>query len=89
MCGEQCLLRRLDDIARDHPRVCGEQAIAKKFDETVMGSSPRVRGAEWVSEVSTETGGIIPACAGSRKRRRQPRAALRDHPRVCGEQAAK
>ena len=31
-------------------------------------------------------GGIIPACAGNRSRRRSKRWSLRDHPRVCGEQ---
>ena len=51
----------------------------------VVGSSPHVRGAQWVSEVAKDKDGIIPACAGSTSLRRWPFSMPRDHPRMCGE----
>ena len=81
-------LRGFRRISRrwDHPRVCGEQLRPKSNILTTAGSSPRVRGA-----VAYETGavgifGIIPACAGSSRRRHPERGNEWDHPRVCGEQ---
>ena len=73
-------------ILRDHPRVCGEQARREAYWPSVMGSSPRVRGAVRFAISLNLSLGIIPACAGSR-----PIVILEcgqpwDHPRVCGEQ---
>ena len=53
-------------MARDHPRVCGEQLTVAVTVVPVEGSSPRVRGAAEVNGLRDKRVGIIPACAGSR-----------------------
>ena len=70
---------------RDHPRVCGEHALAGGTSESGKGSSPRMRGAPLGSVKVLALGGIIPAYAGSTSG--APPAATRrwDHPRICGE----
>ena len=45
----------------DHPRVSGEHARASSAPLTVMGSSPRERGAHVVGGEGYEDAGIIPA----------------------------
>ena len=73
-------------MARDHPRVCGEQLTVAVTVVPVEGSSPRVRGAAEVNGLRDKRVGIIPACAGSSHLARSRRPCTRDHPRVCGEQ---
>ncbi len=70
----------------DHPRVCGEQSPAHSMSPPDRGSSPRVRGAGSRTSYSEKTVGIIPACAGSRRRHDGGPVGRRDHPRACGEQ---
>ena len=70
----------------DHPRVCGEQAMAPETIKPNPGSSPRVRGAEYIECGEWSVNGIIPACAGSRLRGFRRISRRWDHPRVCGEQ---
>ena len=70
----------------DHPRVCGEQKRYSMVARLVMGSSPRVRGAEPVPLRRGCFSRIIPACAGSRNIYKMNQKAYWDHPRVCGEQ---
>ena len=70
----------------DHPRVCGEQPAIPAQPLTVSGSSPRVRGAGPAVHDLAGLLGIIPACAGSRRKHRDRPYRRRDHPRVCGEQ---
>ena len=53
-------------IARDHPRVCGEQILRDILLTQSLGSSPRVRGAVPNFVLTNKELGIIPACAGSR-----------------------
>ena len=76
-------------FAGDHPRVCGEQCPSSRNCSCRRGSSPRVRGADLA--VCDDCGeiGIIPACAGSRTKITVATLVIGDHPRVCGEQAAK
>ena len=50
------------------------------------GSSPRVRGAGDLYWKDIESGGIIPARAGSSILKISVTDACRDHPRACGEQ---
>ena len=69
----------------DHPRVCGEHAIASVYDESIPGSSPRVRGTLCRPSRYRPDPGIIPACAGNTLSSRTWRRRTRDHPRVCGE----
>ena len=74
---------------RDHPRVCGEQAVKHVAYWGRTGSPPRVRGtgvtAQWVSY----PGWITPACAGNSKAPPRYLQTTLDHPRVCGEQGAR
>ena len=72
--------------SRDHPRACGEQAIAAGPRAGYAGSSPRVRGAEAQPHARSDALGIIPARAGSSAHCRCGGQAARDHPRACGEQ---
>ena len=50
---------------RDHPRACGEQTPRCAKSAAMAGSSPRVRGADFLGGVSAKDNGIIPARAGS------------------------
>lgn len=50
---------------RNHPRVCGEQVMASSCLASLLGSSPRMRGAAVEKVSCTYFGGIIPAHAGS------------------------
>ena len=70
---------------RDHPRGCGEHVIFSPLRDGVMGSSPRMRGAQSQSDLARSMGGIIPADAGSTPNERDSGGGNRDHPRGCGE----
>ena len=74
-------------LARDHPRVCGEQIQFRESNEVYLGSSPRVRGTDTNSFDGIAKAGIIPACAGNRPADVCPHQKRWDHPRVCGEQS--
>ncbi len=54
-----------EDSYKDHPRVCGEQAVEMVMERVEAGSPPRVRGT--VEDVFdfTARGWITPACAGN------------------------
>ena len=71
----------------DHPRVCGEQTSSMLVRKVHLGSSPRVRGADYHVGADRHHAGIIPACAGSSSSTLLGTSCPRDHPRVCGEQA--
>ncbi len=73
-------------IAWDHPRVCGEQDGLPQITPTLLGSSPRMRGAELRRLKTLSDLGIIPAYAGSSPRVTNYLDIGKDHPRVCGEQ---
>ena len=62
--GKSSATVRGGDSVRDHPRVCGEKAVAWLSPLPFAGSPPRVRGK--VSVVAQYRGysGITPACAG-------------------------
>ena len=71
---------------RDHPRVCGDQAIVAWPRDMRLGSSPRVRGPGHRSPRGRRAVRIIPACAGTSSVPAGIAEGLRDHPRVCGDQ---
>ena len=81
------LLSRLY-VNQDHPRVCGEQKGSPSWPYTYMGSPPRVRGTVGgIGKIPLQEG-ITPACAGNSPLYEKDLPRSRDHPRVCGEQAA-
>ena len=55
---------------------------------SAQGSPPRMRGKVHQLREAAQFGGITPAYAGKRWTRLPSRAAMRDHPRVCGEKTA-
>ena len=64
-CAGKSICSILDGISiKDHPRVCGEEAIIFSRSATVKGSPPRVRGRVTVGKRGCSYQGITPACAG-------------------------
>ena len=51
---------------RDHPRVCGEKAVAHIWWYSWIGSPPRMRGKDGVNDSAQAVTEITPACAGKR-----------------------
>ena len=87
--GKRGKRRNRKNSGRDHPRVCGEKlAIENKVNEP-QGSPPRMRGKAKVWPISTRCWGITPAYAGKRASASPALSVPWDHPRVCGEKAAR
>ena len=63
--GNRATARAISSMARDHPRVCGEQDLALIRCLHVLGSPPRVRGTENRSFRIIPPYRITPACAGN------------------------
>ena len=78
-------MEHMKEIARDHPRMCGEHIVTNVVVLGYVGSSPHVRGALAVLGNRHVTGGIIPACAGSTVGMSDWCRFHWDHPRMCGE----
>ena len=70
---------------RDHPRIRGEHAAAPGSCLASVGSSPHTRGALSLGPATLRRRRIIPAYAGSTRRRSPASAARADHPRIRGE----
>ena len=79
---------RKSGCGRDHPRVCGEKAHVVVALDHDIGSPPRVRGEDMISQTHIFSRRITPACAGRRARRDARFRDAEDHPRVCGEKGA-
>ena len=88
VCGEQKIFNSCIAIIPDHPRVCGEQMPPVYTASCSPGSPPRVRGPVCDMAAPPVRFRITPACAGDRRPPGHQSAGCRDHPRVCGEQAA-
>ena len=73
------------ELARAHPRVCGENCMVSRFIWYLHGSSPRVRGKLIPRGEGTLSWGLIPACAGKTSRPAGGGGPNWAHPRVCGE----
>ena len=71
--------------AWDHPRIRGEHVGEGLIVVPAVGSSPHTRGAPQLGRRPPRRAGIIPAYAGSTRRRRRPRSPCLDHPRIRGE----
>ena len=74
-----------NSTTRDHPRIRGEHVEAYWYTSPTPGSSPHTRGARRSRGPRDGGAGIIPAYAGSTRRRRARSAATPDHPRIRGE----
>ena len=68
-----------------HPRVCGEHADAEELQQTIDGSSPRVRGTPSPPRCRSRPNRFIPACAGNTGQGHIRHEVDSVHPRVCGE----
>ena len=79
--------RAWETYRKDHPRVCGEQAARAAVRRRRYGSPPRVRGTAVQVGHICKGWGITPACAGNSQVEDHGFEVIRDHPRVCGEQA--
>ena len=69
----------------DHPRGCGEHQCCYVSCMTILGSSPRMRGALCRRSYGILPHRIIPADAGSTIANVLKKNDIRDHPRGCGE----
>ena len=79
---------RLPNLAArwDHPRLRGEQFVAKLVSTLAPGSPPLARGTGQYIAVWAARYGITPACAGNRMAARRFQGGDEDHPRLRGEQ---
>ena len=75
------------DVARDHPRACGEKSAQVQCLPRLSGSPPRMRGKEQLASGVRSSAGITPACAGKRCRSPAFRSMPWDHPRMCREKS--
>ena len=83
--GKTDFLQRGQRKLQDHPRVCGENLLRPTPTPRLPGSPPRVRGKRKEMRVEPGDVRITPACAGKTASPRRSPAAVKDHPRVCGE----
>ena len=67
--------------------MCGEKGKLIPFYVDEVGSPPRMRGKEALSNMIARTVRITPAYAGKRSKSMTLRSLRGDHPRVCGEKA--
>ena len=72
-------------LGQDHPRIRGEHVFEKVLGEVGQGSSPHTRGARCRARRRVVALRIIPAYAGSTRRRGCRRRRRADHPRIRGE----
>ena len=73
-------------MPRDHPRLRGEQGIFAGSAGLQPGSPPLARGTDNAIIFSTPAVGITPACAGNSFLLSATARAIKDHPRLRGEQ---
>ena len=68
--GEHCVCKKEDfGPIVDHPRIRGEHIDLRAAEDTSKGSSPHTRGARTPKNSSAPPGRIIPAYAGSTRKR--------------------
>ena len=70
---------------RDHPRIRGEHDTPLTNVTPFTGSSPHTRGAHRHRPARRHRSRIIPAYAGSTRRRSRRPTVSADHPRIRGE----
>ena len=65
--------------------MCGENSSSARLESRRQGSPPRVRGKLYPRLTVSKLAGITPACAGKTLDSHSINDAIKDHPRVCGE----
>ena len=70
---------------QDHPRGCGENSLSTTYSPIDIGSPPRMRGKQGMSEKITMNLRITPADAGKTYLFFPKLSEHEDHPRGCGE----
>ena len=65
--------------------MCGENFWQQAWEQSLPGSSPRVRGKPACLRPGPGLAGLIPACAGKTFQPLLRDARSQAHPRVCGE----
>ena len=83
--GKSACFQLCEQLARDHPRVCGEKPDFSGLLLSLQGSPPRMRGKATNTAPSTPWNRITPAYAGKRYCITCSSFVPEDHPRVCGE----
>ena len=83
--GKRPLCRPCALPAWDHPRACGEKPLDPRYEHTLTGSPPRMRGKGAVLIGEHHLHGITPAHAGKRPGTAFVPSGTEDHPRACGE----
>ena len=70
---------------QDHPRLCGEKALAKSVSSAILGSPPPMRGKGYFLPPIFLSARITPAYAGKSVLMNTMEDLSEDHPRLCGE----
>ena len=83
--GKTCMASVQSSLTGAHPRVGGENHVARGCPIDGEGSSPRGRGKPFPAPSGTQTFGLIPAWAGKTCGGALARCCVRAHPRVGGE----
>ena len=74
-------------LTQDHPRACGEKALAVERTPGAGGSPPRMRGKGCKRHLPRRGHGITPAHAGKSLLSCSLSLIHWDHPRACGEKS--
>ena len=83
--GEHTHKAAIEATRPDHPRIRGEHEVFAAHCASYVGSSPHTRGAPPERQSDPIMARIIPAYAGSTRRRLGRGPASPDHPRIRGE----
>ena len=82
--GQTRAITRPDQSRTDHPRACGANGSGQSLSESLLGSSPRMRGKPNPTREMERRTRIIPAHAGQTTGTTRFREGFPDHPRACG-----
>ena len=85
--GKSMHVQSLQNIYKDHPRLCGEKGDCKETGNVIKGSPPPMRGKEIYREIVSGETRITPAYAGKSLTVFLAVYRKKDHPRLCGEKS--
>ena len=83
--GKRALVKSVNLMVQDHPRLCGEKLQKIRHSLPRVGSPPPMRGKASLDKSKIITLGITPAYAGKSYGHNMNLTAFKDHPRLCGE----